>query len=253
MRNGVQARVPATFEPQFRSSVPARVEAVLAVLVIAGVAAIFLLLLQLPGPLVVHVEDETHQGIRNAKVVCAGPDGKRFSGLTDFYGEAKWPGLAKGPWKCEVLPPPQFHTGTLVGYTAVVPRKPAMWMVRVERPARASVQVVRPDAAPRAAPAVRAVCAAAPGEDSPPTWEARAGLLDGRATLYLPHGRACRIGLVRPELPAKEPGPVTDATLSCSSRPCTPELRGGVGEEVQATLRPTPEQWAAARPPPEPE
>jgi hypothetical protein len=100
---------------------------------------------------------------------------------------------------------------------------------------------------------VRAVCAAVPGEEAAPTWESRAGLLDGRATLYLPHGRACRIGLVRPELGAQEAGPVTNAKLACASEPCTPELRGGVGAEVLATLRPTADQWMAVRPPPEPD
>jgi hypothetical protein len=253
MRNGVQARAPATFEPRFRSGVPAKIEGVLAAVVIAGVLAIFYLLVQMPGPLVVHVEDDTHTGVMNAKVVCSGPDGKRFSGLSDVFGEAKWPGLAKGPWKCEAVLPPKFHTGTLEGYVTVIERKPAMWMARVERPARATVQVVRPEGQARAAPAVRAVCAIAPGEEAPPSWESRAGLLDGRATLFLPHGRACRIGLVRPELPAKEPGPVTDARLACASEPCTSELRGGVGEELSATLRPTAEQWAAIRPPPEPD
>jgi len=254
MRNGVQTRAPATFEPRFRSGVPAKVEGALAAAVIAAVLAIFYyLLVKLPGPLVVHVEDDTHQGVMNAKVVCDGPDGKRFSALTDVFGEAKWPGLAHGAWRCEALPPPKFHTGTLVGYATVVPRKPAMWMARVERPAAAVVQVVRPRGEPRAAPAIRAVCEAVPGDDAPPTWEARAGLLDGRATLYLPHGRACRIGLTRPELPPGAPGPVTDARLACESGPCTPELRGGVGEELHVVLAPNPEQWQAARPPPEPE
>jgi len=253
MRNGVQARAPATFEPRFRSGVPAKVEGLLAAATIAGVLAIFYLLVQMPGPLVVHVEDDTHQGIMNAKVVCSGPDGKQFNGLTDVFGEAKWPGLAKGSWKCEAVLPPKFHESTLVGYATVIERKPAMWLARVERPARATVQVVRPEGQQRAAPAVRAVCAVAPGEDAPPTWEARAGLLDGRATLYLPHGRACRIGLVRPELPATEPGPVTEPKLACASEPCTPELRGGVGEELSATLRPSPQQWTAVRPPPEPD
>ena len=252
MRNGIQARAPATFEPRFRSGVPAKVEGALAAAVIAAVLAIFYyLLVKLPGPLVVHVEDDTHQGVMNAKVVCAGPDGKRFSGLTDVFGEAKWPGLAHGPWRCEALPPPKFHTATLVGYATVVPRKPAMWMARVERPAQAVVQVVRPRGEPRAAPAVRAVCAAVQGEDAAPTWESRVGLLDGRATLYLPHGRACRIGLVRPELPPGEPGPVTEAKLACGSEPCTPEMRGGVGEELQVVLAPNAEQWQDVRPPAE--
>jgi hypothetical protein len=208
---------------------------------------------KLPGPLVVHVEDDTHQGVMNAKVTCEGPDGKRFSGLTDVFGEAKWPGLTQGAWRCEALPPPKFHTGTLVGYATVVPRKPAMWMARLERPATAVVQVVRPRGEPRAAPAVRALCEQAPGEDAPPTWEARAGLLDGRATLYLPHGRACRVGLTRPELPPGQPGPVAEAKLACDTGPCTPEVRGGVGEELHITLAPNPAQWSAVRPPPEPD
>jgi len=254
MRNGLQARAPGAFEPRFRSAVPARIEGALAAAVIAAVLAIFYwLLVKLPGPLVVHVEDDTHQGVMNAKVVCEGPDGKRFSGLTDVFGEAKWPGLAQGAWRCEALPPPKFHTGTLVGYATVVPRKPAMWMARLERPATAVVQVVRPRGEPRAAPGVRALCEQAPGEDAPPTWEARAGLLDGRATVYLPHGRGCRVGLVRPELPPGQPGPVADAKLACDTAPCTPELRGGVGQELQITLAPNPAQWAAVRPPPEPD
>ena len=254
MRNGVQARAPAAFEPRFRSGVPAKIEGALAAAVIAAVLTIFYwLLVKLPGPLVVHVEDDTHQGVMNAKVVCEGPDGKRFSGLTDVFGEAKWPGLLQGAWRCEALPPPKFHTGPMIGYATVIERKPAMWLARVERPARATVEVIRPEGQPRAAPAVRAVCAAAPGDEAPPTWESRAGLLDGRATLYLPHGRACRIGLVRPELSAKESGPVTQAKLACASEPCTPELRGGVGEELQITLAPTRAQWAAVRPPPEPD
>ena len=33
MRNGVQARAPATFEPRFRSGVPAKIEGVLAAVV----------------------------------------------------------------------------------------------------------------------------------------------------------------------------------------------------------------------------
>jgi len=254
MRNGVQARSPGAFEPRFRSAVPARIEGAMAAAVIAAVLAIFYwLLVKLPGPLVVHVEDDTHQGVMNAKVMCEGPDGKRFSGLTDVFGEAKWPGLAQGAWRCEALPPPKFHAGTLVGYAAVVPRKPAMWMARLERPATAVVQVVRPQGEPRAAPAVRALCQQAAGEDAPPTWEARAGLLDGRATLYLPQGRACRVGLTRPELPPGQPGPVADAKLACDTGPCTPELRGGVGEELHIVLAPSRAQWAAVRPPPEPD
>ena len=119
-----------------------------------------------------------------------------------------------------------------------------MWTTVVERPARILVQVVRPQGQPRAKVAVRAVC----GSE---TWEARAGLVDGLATLFVPHGTACRAGLVRPELPGE--GPVTDARLECSAAPCTDEITAGVGETKSAVLKPTAEEWAAVRPPPEPD
>src|SRR5438270_282276 len=87
---------------------------------------------------------------------------------------------------------------------------PWFWSYRC--PARIVVQVVRPQGAPRAKVAVRAVC----GSD---TWEARAGLLDGRAVLFVPHGKPCEVGLVRPELPGD--GPVTQAAIDCAAQPCT--------------------------------
>src|SRR5882762_7324676 len=83
------------------------------------------------------------------------------------------------------------------------------------------------------------------------TWEGRAGLLDGLATLYAPHGKPCRVGLVRPELPGD--GPVTEARLQCAAAPCTGEMTAGVGQQIDVVLTPTPEQWAALRPPPEPD
>jgi len=254
VKNGV-GRQHAGFTPWFWSyRLAAKIEAVVVVCVIAGVIAILALLFRMPGPLVVHLQDEKKDPIMGARVRCTSPDGQTsHAGSTDVFGEAKWPGLAKGSWKCEAELPAKFHEATLVGYATVIERKPAMWLARVERPARATVEVIRPEGQPRAAPAVRAVCAAAPGDEAPPTWESRAGLLDGRATLYLPHGRACRIGLVRPELSAKESGPVTQAKLACASEPCTPELRGGVGQEVFAALRPSAEQWSAVRPAPEAE
>jgi hypothetical protein len=180
-----------------------------------------------------------------ARVTCASPDGKTsHAGTTDVFGEAKWPGLTRGPWKCDVTPPERFHAAVQTGYVTVVPRKPAMWTTVVERPARIMVQVVRPQGQPRAKVAVRAVC----GSD---TWESRAGVLDGLATLFVPAGKACRAGLVRPELPGA--GPVTQARLECSSEPCTRELRAGVGQQVDVVLTPTSDQWAAVRPPPEPD
>jgi hypothetical protein len=83
------------------------------------------------------------------------------------------------------------------------------------------------------------------------TWESRAGLVDGLATLFVPHGKPCRVGLVRPELAGD--GPVAQARLDCSSAPCSEELIGGVGESRTVVLKPTSEQWAAVRPAPEPE
>ena len=227
MRNGVQARSPGAFEPRFRSAVPARIEGALAAAVIAAVLAIFYwLLVKLPGPLVVHVEDDTHQGVMNAKVVCEGPDGKRFSGLTDVFGEAKWPGLSQGAWRCEALPPPKFHTGPMIGYATVVPRKPAMWMARLERPATAVVQVVRPRGEPRAAPAVRALCQQAPGEDAPPTWESRAGLLD----VYARVARTIR------ELAHKQ-GEPADGGLLIRERPTQQEIAGLIGTSRETVSR----------------
>jgi hypothetical protein len=129
----------------------------------------------------------------------------------------------------------------------VMARKPATWTATFERPGRALVEVVRPERGVRAASAVRAVCA---GGDS---WEARIGVLDGRATLWIPHGARCRVGLVRPELPRAAPGPVTDARLSCDTLPCSPEVTASVGQQIEVTLRPTRGQWTEARPPPEPD
>ena len=91
---------------------------------------------------------------------------------------------------------------------------------------------------------MRAVCA----ED---TWEARAGILDGLAMLYVPHGKPCRVGLVRPELPGD--GPVIDARLDCASAPCSQQVTAGVGQQLDVVLTPNADQWAAVRPPPEPE
>jgi len=251
--DGTQSRDVAQFEPRFRSSVPGRIEAAVVAAVFIAIGAISYLVVQIPGPLVVHLEDDRQQPILDAQVRCSGPDGRQFTGPTDVFGEAKWPGLAKGAWKCEIWPPEKFHSGRIEGYATVVPRKPAMWVARVERPASAVVQVARPEGQARAAPAVRAVCEKLTAEDSAPTWEARAGLLDGRATLFLPHGRSCRIGLVRPERAAGDPGPVTDAKLSCASEPCSPPLRGGVGEQLQLLLKPTSRQWEEVRPSPEPD
>ena len=245
MKNGV-GRQHAGFTPWFWSyRLAQKLEAAVVVCVIAGVIAILALLFRMPGPLVVHVQDDRKEAIPGARVTCTSPDGKTsFTGTSDVFGEAKWPGLAKGPWRCEVTPPARFFAEVKSSFVTVVPRKPAMWTTAVERPARIIVQVVRPQGAPRAKVAVRAVCG---GE----AWEGRAGLLDGLATLYIPSGRPCRAGLVRPELPGD--GPVPNTALSCSSQPCTAALIGRVGEQLNAELKPTAEQWAAVRPALEPD
>ena len=251
MKNGVDRR-RGSFTPWFWSyRWAARIEAAIVACVFAGVVFIMGFLFQMPGPLVVHVQDDRRQGIKGARVRCTSPDGNTsYAGETDVFGEAKWPGLAKGPWKCEVTPPPRYHAGVQAGVATVVSRHPAMWTTTIERPGRSAVEVTRPDGQPRATVAVRAVCAA-PGTEHPEAWEARAGLLDGRAILFVPHGARCRVGLVRPELPAD--GPPTQASLECATEPCSGELTAGVGEEVTASLKPTPQQGAAVRPPPEPE
>ena len=245
MKNGV-GRQHAGFTPWFWSyRLAAKIEAVVVVCVIAGVIAILALLFRMPGPLVVHLQDEKKDPIMGARVRCTSPDGQTsHAGSTDVFGEAKWPGLARGPWTCEVTPPDRFHAPVQTGVLAVVARKPAMWTTVVERPARILVEILRPQGQPRAKVAVRAVC----GSD---TWESRAGLVDGLATLFVPHGKPCRVGLVRPELAGD--GPVSQARLECSSAPCSEELIGGVGESRTVVLKPTSEQWAAVRPAPEPE
>jgi hypothetical protein len=245
--NGVSAGAPRSFEPRFVSRVPGWLEGTVVAAVFVLIAVILWLVLQNPGPLVVQVIDDARRPVIDARVKCTGPGGKEFTGLTDVFGEAKWPGLAKGAWRCEAQPPSRFFGGPKEGYATVIARKPATWVAMFERPGRAAVEVVRPRGAVRAAPAVRAVCE---GGD---TWEARAGVLDGRATLWLPHGSRCRVGLVRPELPRATPGPVTDSRLSCGTLPCSAEVSASVGEQIEVTLRPTPEQWAQARPPPEPD
>jgi hypothetical protein len=235
------------FTPWFWSyRLAARLEALVVICVFAGVIAIMVMLVQTPGPLVVHLQDDTRQPVRNARVRCISPDGATtYAGMTDVFGEAKWPGLTKGAWKCEVTPPPSFHAETETGFATVVARHPAVWTATVERPARIRVEVKRPKGSARAAVAVRAVCAGGGN------WETRAGVLDGSALLFVPHGSSCRVGLVRPELPGG--GPVPNAVLDCEHEPCTKELSGGVGQELEAHLEPTPAQWEAVRPPVEPD
>jgi hypothetical protein len=285
MKNGVANGIDRRrhgFTPWFWSGrLAAKIEAAIVVCVFAVVIAIMGLLFEMPGPLVVHLQDDRREAVKGANVRCTSPDGATsYAGTTDVFGEAKWPGLAKGAWKCEVTPPPKYHAEVATGFATVVARHPAMWTTSVERPGRILVQVVRPQGAPRAPVAVRAVCGreeraspatggarraeqtreerASPAtggarraEQTIETWEARAGLLDGRAMLFVPHGKECRVGLVFPELPGE--GPSTKAKLDCDQQPCAGPLTAGVGEETNATLKPTLEQWMAIRPPIEPE
>ncbi|MFL5434876.1 MAG: hypothetical protein ACJ784_10250 [Myxococcales bacterium] len=244
---GDAAGSPGTFEPRFASRVPGWLEGAVVAVVFALIAVILWLVVQNPGPLVVQVVDDARNPVIDARVRCTGPDGKEFAGLSDVFGEAKWPGLAKGAWRCDVQPPARYFADAQRGYATVIARKPATWVATFERPGRALVEVVRPERGIRAAAAVRAVCAG--GE----SWEARAGVLDGRVTLWIPHGARCRIGLVRPELPRGAPGPVTNAKLSCDTLPCSAEISASVGQQIDVTLRPTRAQWAEARPPPEPD
>ena len=245
-------RRPQEFKPWFWSGRwIAKIEAAVVIVVFAGVLSILVILIQMPGPLVVHVNDDAREPIKGARVRCTSPDGATtYAGQTDVFGEAKWPGLAKGPWRCEATPPERFHAGQAYGIATVVSRHPATWLATIERPGRMLVRVLRPTGSPRAAVAVRAVCPAPAGSDAPAeSWESRAGLLDARAVLWLPHGRACRAGLVRPEVLYE--GPVARPVLDCAAQPCTAALTAGVGQLVEAVLAPTAAQWDAVRPPPE--
>src|SRR5213595_1232948 len=102
MKNGVDKR-RGTFTPWFWSyRWAARIEAAIVACVFAGVIAIMLFLFNMPGPLVVDLQEP----IKGARVRCTSPDGAvSYAGATDVFGEAKWPGLTKGPWTCEVTPP----------------------------------------------------------------------------------------------------------------------------------------------------
>ena len=245
MKNGVDRR-RGSFTPWFWSyRWAARLEAAVVICVFAGVLVIMGYLFLMPGPLVVHVQDDRREAIKNARVRCTSPDGAQsFSGMTDVFGEAKWPGLAKGAWKCEVTPPESFHGGVLTGFATVAARHPATWVATVERPGRIAVQIVRPDGAARAKIAVRAACVGG-------AWEARAGLFDTRALLFVPHGAPCRVGLVRPELPFD--GPPSQTALDCDNEPCSGAVSAGVGQGASVVLQPTRAQWDAVRPAPEPD
>lgn len=238
---------------QIAGRLPGKLEALVAVAVFGGVFGVAWLIFSFPGPLVVQVREDGGRPVVEARVRCWSDEtGKSYSGLTDVFGEAKWPGLTRGPWRCEMTPPVRYYGERQEGGAVVVPRAMSSMLFRVERPAHLMVTVKRPKGAPRAWAAVRAWCPPERGlaEES---WEARAGLIDGLARVWLPHGRTCRVGLVRPELPRSLAGPVPHPALDCAKLPCTAELSGGVGGDLSADLAPTLEQWMEARPPPEPD
>lgn len=238
---------------QISGRLPGKLEALVALAVFAGVFGVAGFIFSFPGPLVVAVRNDAGEAVPDAVVHCSDPQGDRtYSGVTDVFGETKWPGIAKGPWSCELWPPPRYHGEKVVGGAVVVARSMAMWKVTLERPVQFLVHVQRPLGAPRANLAVRGYC---PPERGQPAvaWEARAGLMDGLARLWLPKGRSCRAGLVRPELPEHQPGLVARPGLDCDQTPCTPAVQGGVGAYLEGELTPTPAQWLAVRPPIEPD
>src|SRR5438132_1086920 len=222
VKNGV-GREHAGFTPWFWSyRLAARIEAVVVVCVIAGVVAILALLFRMPGPLVVHVQDDKKEAVMGARVRCTSPDRQSsHAGSTDVFGEAKWPGLARGPWTCEVTPPERFHADVQTGIVTVVARKPAMWTTVVERPARILVQVVRPQGQPRAKVAVRAVC----GSE---TWEARAGLGDRPAIAQSPDLRQDLLGALRLAAGEDDDALAVEAALHHVPRPVGERLPGDV-------------------------
>jgi hypothetical protein len=243
-----------SFAARMSNPLPGTIEAVLAVTIIVGIFVVALLVFRVPGPLVVQVEDDLRHPVMGARVKCTGPERTGlFTGITDVFGEAKWPGLQKGPWQCEAVPPDLFHGETLFGATVVGDRAPAIVRLRVERSVHLTVEVLRPKGAVRAAMAVRAVCEATAGGAQAVAWEARTAVLGGAAVLWIPHGRKCRAGLVHPELGARKAGLSPRVTLECEKLPCSGDLEAGVGGHVEAQLKPDERQWTDARPAFEPD
>ena len=238
---------------QISGRLPGKLEALLAVAILGGVVGVAAFIFNFPGPLVVSVRDDQGGAVEDAVVRCFDPLGDQsYRGLTDVFGEAKWPGVHKGPWTCELWPPARYFAEKIEGGAVVVARSLALWKVKVERPTQLLVHVQRPRNAPRAPVAVRAFCPAERGQPAV-AWEARAGLMDGLVRLWLPKGRTCRAGLVRPELPNHQPGLVAQPALDCEQSVCTPELSGGVGELLEADLFPSFDEWLAVRPALEPD
>ncbi len=235
------------------SETPGRVEFAIAMVVLCAVFGVAFLIFNLPGPLVVQVRDDSGLPVMGARVSCQDEKGAReFHGITNLFGEAKWPGLEKGMWYCRAKPPDRFHGAEQDGSAQVRARSPATVIIRFNRPVHVNATVKRPRGAPRARMAVRALCPATQtGAEA--AWEARAAVISGDAVLWIPFGRECRLGLVQPSLPDGRSGLVEHATLDCAQSLCSAPLSGPSGASIDVVLEPTPAQWEAARPPPEPE
>jgi hypothetical protein len=227
----------------------ARLEALVAVPVLVGVVVVTITVWRTPGPLVVQAQDDHGQPLMGATVRCTGPGGARsFDGITDVFGETKWPGLDKGPWTCVANPPDRFHGAPQRGSAVVVSRVPAIVRVRFPRPVRLGVEVKRPEGQHRAEMAVRAVCAAT-SSTSAVAWEARTSLLGGAAILWVPAGRACRAGIVHAALPAERAAGLSPKLeLECDRQPCAAEPSLPAGTSLDLSFAPSAEQWAEARP-----
>lgn len=252
-KNGIaHGRGRATFAPRSWSFLwRAKLEGAVVIGVIAGVVAVFIFLLQIPGALIVRVMDDKRMPVPKARAHCrhAGT-GLEMVGITDVFGETKFPGLERGIWSCEVQPPDRFFSPLLIGTAKVWPRNPAVVELLATRGVEVEVSVARPQGAPRASPAIRAVCEPKAGQPAQ-GWEARAGLLDGTALLYLPRDSSCRLGLV-PGARGFVNGPPESTELACDSLPCE-AISGQPGARLAVKLTPSREQWDAARPPPEPD
>jgi hypothetical protein len=249
------ARRRGSFAARMSNPLPGTIEGVLAVAIILGIFVVALLVFRVPGPLVVQVQDDVGHPVMGARVKCTGPEKGRlglFTGITDSFGEAKWPGLQKGPWQCEAIPPDLFYGETQFGATVVGSRAPAIVKLRIERSVHLQVEVLRPKSAVRSTMAVRAVCEATAGAPAV-AWEARTAVLGGLAVLWIPPGRKCRTGLVHAELGARKAGLSPRVTLECDKLPCSGDLEAGVGGHAEAQLAPTEAQWLEARPAVEPD
>jgi len=254
-RNGVEPpRRRRAFPLRLVSSeLPGRIELGIASVVLAAVFGVAFLIFNMPGPLVIEAHDDTGLPVMGARVTCTDALGKKeYSGITDVFGETKWPGLEKGMWSCRALPPDRFQGGEEDGSAQVRSRTPATVRVRFDRPLHLDVTVKRPHGSPRAKMAVRAICPATQTA-AEAAWESRASAISGNAVLWLPFGRACRAGLVAPSLAADRAGLVEHAPLDCDKLPCSPVFSAPSGGSIDVTLEPTAAQWDLVRPPLDPE